>query len=78
MSMLKEYYLQPEAPDPALSEAEVLRCVRRFVPSGSQAVDSIRGVCRIEPLTPAGVGCRRGARVEVAQSSVTAADIRLP
>lgn len=32
MSMLKEYYLQPGAPDPVLSEAEVLRCVRRFVP----------------------------------------------
>jgi aminoglycoside phosphotransferase (APT) family kinase protein len=33
MSMLKEYYLQPDAPDPVLPEAEVLRCVRRFVPS---------------------------------------------
>src|SRR5215216_4521725 len=33
MSMLKEYYLQPNAPDAVLSEAEVLRCVRRFVPT---------------------------------------------
>jgi aminoglycoside phosphotransferase (APT) family kinase protein len=33
MSMLKEYYLQPDAPDPVLPEAEVLRCVRRFVAS---------------------------------------------
>lgn len=33
MSMLKEYYLQPDAPDPILPEAEVLRCVRRFVPA---------------------------------------------
>src|SRR5262245_49575493 len=32
MSMLKEYYFQPDAPDPVLPEAEVLRCVRRFVP----------------------------------------------
>ena len=33
MSMLKEYYLQPDAPDPVLPEAEVLRCLRRFVPT---------------------------------------------
>src|SRR3954465_10594961 len=33
MSMLKEYYLQPAAPDPVLSAAEVLRCARRFVPT---------------------------------------------
>jgi aminoglycoside phosphotransferase (APT) family kinase protein len=33
MSMLEEYYLQPNAPDPVLPEAEVLRCVRRFVPT---------------------------------------------
>ena len=33
MSMLEEYYLQPDAPDPVLTEAEVLRCVRRFVPT---------------------------------------------
>jgi aminoglycoside phosphotransferase (APT) family kinase protein len=32
MGMLKEYYLQPDAPDWVLSDAEVLRCVRRFVP----------------------------------------------
>src|SRR4051812_41828297 len=32
MSMLEEYYLQPDAPDPVLPHAEVLRCVRRFVP----------------------------------------------
>jgi hypothetical protein len=34
MSMLKEYYLQPNAPDPVLPEAEVLRCVRRFRANG--------------------------------------------
>jgi aminoglycoside phosphotransferase (APT) family kinase protein len=33
MSMLKEYYLQPDALDPVLPEADVLRCVRRFVPT---------------------------------------------
>src|SRR5215217_8716626 len=33
MSMLEEYYLQPNAPDPVLPEPEVLRCVRRFVPA---------------------------------------------
>jgi aminoglycoside phosphotransferase (APT) family kinase protein len=32
MGMLKEYYFQPGAPDPRLSDAEALRCVRRFVP----------------------------------------------
>jgi len=37
MGMLKGYYLQPDAPDPVLSDAEVLRCVRRFVP-GARAV----------------------------------------
>ena len=31
--MLEEYYLQPDAPDPVLTQAEVLRCVRRFVPT---------------------------------------------
>src|SRR5262245_65978768 len=40
MSMLKEYYLQPDAPDPVLPEAEVLRCVRRFVPT-ARAVTSV-------------------------------------
>src|SRR5262245_61508298 len=40
MGMLTEYYLQPDAPDPVLSEAEVLRCVRRFVPHAS-AVTSV-------------------------------------
>jgi hygromycin-B 7''-O-kinase len=40
MSMLTEYYLQPDAPDPVLAEAEVLRCVRRFVPS-AKAVTSV-------------------------------------
>ena len=40
MSMLKEYYLQPDAPDPVLTEAEVLRCVRRFVP-GATAMTSV-------------------------------------
>ena len=40
MSMLKEYYLQPDAPDPVLPEAEVLRCVRRFV-STAKAVTSV-------------------------------------
>lgn len=33
MGQLIEYYYQPNAPDPVLSEAEVLRCVRKFVPS---------------------------------------------
>jgi hygromycin-B 7''-O-kinase len=40
MSMLTEYYLQPDAPDPVLSEAEALRCVRRFVP-GAKAVTAV-------------------------------------
>jgi hygromycin-B 7''-O-kinase len=40
MSMLREYYLQPDAPDPVLPEAEVLRCVRRFVPT-AEAVTRI-------------------------------------
>lgn len=40
MSMLTEYYFQPDAPDPVLSEAQVLRCVRRFVP-GANAVNSV-------------------------------------
>ena len=40
MSMLTEYYFQPDAPDPVLSEAEVLRCVRRFV-SGATAVTAV-------------------------------------
>jgi hygromycin-B 7''-O-kinase len=40
MGMLKEYYLQPDAPDPVLSDGEVLRCVRRFVP-GARAVTAV-------------------------------------
>ena len=40
MGMLTEYYLQPQAPDPVLSETEVLRCVRRFVP-GANAVTAV-------------------------------------
>ena len=40
MGMLTEYYLQPDAPDPVLPEAEVLRCVRRFVP-GAKAVTAV-------------------------------------
>ncbi len=48
MGMLTEYYLQPEAPDPVLSEAEVLRCVRRFVPNAKAvtAVDESGGEAR--------------------------------
>lgn len=40
MGMLTEYYLQPDAPDPVLSESEVLRCVRRFV-AGARAVTAV-------------------------------------
>ena len=40
MGMLTEYYLQPDAPDPVLSEPEVLRCVRRFV-AGARAVTAV-------------------------------------
>src|SRR5215218_9078943 len=40
MSMLKEHYLQPDAPDAVLPEAEVLRCVRRFVP-GAKAMTRV-------------------------------------
>ena len=40
MGMLTEYYLQPDAPDPVLSESEVLRCVRRFV-AGAKAVTAV-------------------------------------
>jgi hygromycin-B 7''-O-kinase len=32
MGMLKDFYYQPQAPDPVLSEAEAMRCIRRFVP----------------------------------------------
>jgi aminoglycoside phosphotransferase len=48
MSMLKEYYLQPHAPDPVLPEAEVLRCVRRFVPAAKAVtcVDESGGEAR--------------------------------
>ena len=48
MSMLKEYYLQPDAPDPVLSEADVLRCVRRFVPKAKAVtcVDESGGEAR--------------------------------
>ena len=48
MSMLTEYYFQPDAPDPVLSEAEVLRCVRSFVPSAKAvtAVDESGGEAR--------------------------------
>src|SRR5262245_50803535 len=48
MSMLTEYYLQPAAPDPVLSEREALRCVRRFVPSAKAvtAVDESGGEAR--------------------------------
>lgn len=48
MSMLKEYYLQPDAPDPVLPEAEVLRCVRRFVPNAKAVtrVDESGGEAR--------------------------------
>ena len=48
MSMLKEYYLQPDAPDPVLPEAEVLRCVRRFVPTAKAVtrVDESGGEAR--------------------------------
>lgn len=48
MSMLKEYYLQPEAPDPVLPESEVLRCVRRFAPSAKAVtgVDESGGEAR--------------------------------
>src|SRR5688572_11782366 len=46
--MLKEYYLQPDAPDPVLPEAEVLRCVRRFVPTAKAVtrVDESGGEAR--------------------------------
>ncbi|HKA41933.1 MAG TPA: aminoglycoside phosphotransferase family protein [Burkholderiales bacterium] len=49
MSMLKEYYLQPDAPDPVLAEAEVLRCVRRFMPTAKAVtgVDESGGEARI-------------------------------
>jgi Ser/Thr protein kinase RdoA (MazF antagonist) len=40
MGMLREYYLQPGAPDPVLTEAEALRCARRFVP-GARAVTGV-------------------------------------
>jgi aminoglycoside phosphotransferase (APT) family kinase protein len=48
MSMLTEYYLQPNAPDPVLPEAEVLRCVRRFVPTAKAVtrVDESGGEAR--------------------------------
>jgi len=48
MSMLKEYYLQPDAPDPVLPEAEVLRCVRRFLPTAKAVtgVDESGGEAR--------------------------------
>src|SRR3954454_23361630 len=46
--MLKEYYLEPNAPDPVLSEGEVLRCVRRFVPTAKSmtCVDESGGEAR--------------------------------
>ena len=40
MGQIHEYYFQPNAPDPILSEAEVLRCVRKFVP-GARAVTHV-------------------------------------
>jgi hygromycin-B 7''-O-kinase len=48
MSMLEEYYLQPDAPDPVLTEAEVLRCVRRFVPTAKavKRIDESGGEAR--------------------------------
>lgn len=48
MSMLNEYYLQPNAPDVVLPEAEALRCVRRFVPSARAvtAIDESGGEAR--------------------------------
>jgi aminoglycoside phosphotransferase (APT) family kinase protein len=48
MGMLTEYYLQPDAPDPVLSEAEALRCVRRFVVGAKSvtAVDESGGEAR--------------------------------
>ena len=48
MSMLKEYYLQPDASDPVLTEADVLRCVRRFVPAAKAmtSVDESGGEAR--------------------------------
>ena len=40
MGQIHEYYFQPQAPDPILSEAEVLRCVRKFV-AGARALTHI-------------------------------------
>lgn len=40
MGQIHEYYFQPQAPDPILSEAEVLRCVRKFVP-GARALTHV-------------------------------------
>jgi aminoglycoside phosphotransferase (APT) family kinase protein len=49
MGMLAEYYLQPDAPDPVLSERDVLHCVRRFVPAAKAvtAIDETGGEARV-------------------------------
>jgi aminoglycoside phosphotransferase (APT) family kinase protein len=48
MGQIREFYFQPDAPDPTLSNGEVLRCVRRFWPGASAvtAVDETGGEAR--------------------------------